>query len=153
MYYCDYCYTKDIDNYKIIRKYFKCPLVNDFKRHMETNKCIKNRKKVESLPLENKFTCEFCNMTFDSDGYNNHRERNKELFNILEYGKHTKLVTDEKLENFVEGEIAEENIKCNHYVLDYKGKTTRCRSLNDLVVTYCKKKNPNFAFKRKMLTT
>ena len=144
MYYCDYCYITDVVNYNIVKKYFKCPLVADFKRHMKTNKCIKNRQKVESLPSENKFTCEHCKMTFDRDGYNNHRERNKELFNILEYGKHTKLIEDE---------IQEENIICNHYVLDYKGKTTRCRSLNDLVVLFCKKKNPDWSFKRKMPTT
>jgi hypothetical protein len=120
---------------------------------METNKCIKNRQKVESLPSENKFTCEHCNMTFDSDGYNNHRKRNKDLFNVIEGGIHTILVKDEKLEDFVEGEIAEENIKCNHYVLDYKGKNIRCRSINDLVVTFCKKKNPDWSYKRKMATT
>ena len=144
MYYCDYCFINDVNNYNIVKKYFKCPLKSDFKRHLQTKKCIKNRANVENLENENKITCEHCNRTFNRDGYNNHIKINKQLHDILNGNNYNHLITQWKLEEWVEEQIDLKNIKCNHYVLEYKNTITRCTDLNDLITKYCKKKNPNW---------
>jgi len=73
-YFSDYVYKKQIDSdFNITKKYFSCYQLNDYMRHITSNRFIKNKEKAHKLK---EYKCVFCNNYFDKDGWINHNKRN-----------------------------------------------------------------------------
>jgi len=128
MYYCDYCFTKKIENYEVIKCFFKSKLMSDYERHITKPKCINARKRVEEMDESKKHFCEYCDRYFTEDGYKNHLKNNGTLIKIIN-GQYSKYWIDYK--EYIEADLERGNLKCNQYILEYKGKVKRCDSLVD----------------------
>jgi hypothetical protein len=137
MYYCDYCFTKKIENYEVLKSFFKCRNMAQYEEHITKPKCINARKRVEEMEESKKFNCEICLRDFTEDGYKNHLKNNKYLIKILDEDEYPKFCKDFK--EYIEADINRGNLKCNQYILEYKGKVKRCDSLEDYVENLIKK--------------
>jgi hypothetical protein len=129
MYYCDYCFTKKIENYEVLKSFFKCRNMAQYEEHITKPKCINARKRVEEMDENKKHYCDCCDRYFTEDGYKNHLKNNGTLIKIINEGEYSKYWIDYK--EYIEADISRDNLKCNQYILEYKGKVKRCDSLVD----------------------
>jgi hypothetical protein len=79
-YFCDRCYKEDHNEIKIFfNRYSK----TDYTRHLKTKKHLKTCLKIEKD--ENSILCKECNTLFSPEGYEVHRKRNQEMWEMTSW--------------------------------------------------------------------
>jgi len=76
-YFCDHCYKEDHNEVKTFFNRYK---KTDYTRHIKTKKHLKQCLKIKED--ENSILCKECNTLFSPEGYEVHRKRNQEMWDM-----------------------------------------------------------------------
>lgn len=96
-YFCDHCYKEDHNQ---IKTFFNRYSKTDYIRHIKTKKHLKQCLKIKED--ENSILCKECNTLFSPEGYEVHRKRNQEMWDMSSWTR------------------KESKLTCNNIVIDGK---------------------------------
>jgi len=80
-FWCDICSKPALsEDGNFINQYTTCYLLDDWRRHLNSKKHIKNKKKV--YDDESSIYCKYCKQYFTEEGYEIHKKRNELLWEM-----------------------------------------------------------------------